>query len=71
MKLNKGDVVWVDNAALIASPQRTGHTTMCTVLQDSPNEASQVYVEPYNGSPLYVFKTWLGEPDNFKSGKKS
>lgn len=70
MKLSKGDIVWIDTAPLIASRQPTGHTVMCEVLQDSPKEAQQVYLLPDGGSPLYVFKTWLTEPEAFRLGKK-
>lgn len=64
--LRKGDIVWIDNAPLAASPQATGRTTMCEVLQDCPDSAQQVYLQPLpHGSPLYVFKCWLAEPENF------
>jgi hypothetical protein len=70
--LNKGDIVWVDTSAFIASPQRTGTARMCEVLGDAPESADQVYVvpcPPNPGSPMYVFKSALREPDAFK-GKR-
>jgi hypothetical protein len=68
MELHKGDIVWIDNAPLLALREPTGHTTMCEVLEDSPAEAQQVHLIPCErgASPLYVFKQWLTEPESFR-----
>lgn len=70
MKLNKGDIIWIDTAPLIASPMPTGKTTMCEVIQGCSEDDPQVYVCSQGGSILYVFKRWIREPAGFKLGKK-
>lgn len=71
LALGKGDLVWVDNAAFIASPEKTGRATMCEVVLDSPEHVENVYVAPCGvGSPQYVWKSQLTEPDGFRLGRK-
>jgi hypothetical protein len=59
MKLNKGDVVWIDTAPLVASPTPTGKSARCEVVHGCSENDPQVYVHTEGGSMLYVFKKWI------------
>ena len=56
--LNKGDVVTIDSAPLVASREPTGKFSKGEVLHLT-DDGKRMYFAPYGSSPLYVDVSWI------------